>query len=245
MKVYILEDEIKILKYIISLVETSPYLQIIGYSSQIEKAQYEIPILKPELILSDIQLSDGSSFSLFEKIDISDSQIIFITAYNQFAIDALNLGAFAYLLKPIDEELFNKTIERCFHKQEQHKFDKNRFELMSNYSTKQTINKIALKSFDYTQIISISAIIYCHSDKGYTTFYLENNTNIVVCKVLKEYETLLPKDIFIRCHQSYLVNVNYISKYYKDGNLELTNKKLIPVSERRKEFVLDFLNHLI
>jgi len=245
MKVYILEDEINILKHIISLVEAIPYLQIVGYSAEISKAQIEIPNMKPDLILSDIQLTDGSSFTLFQNIDISDIPVVFITAYNQYAIEALNIGAFAYLLKPIDTEIFNETLDRCFQKKEQFRFERNQMELARNhYTEKETIKRIALKSIDYTQIIQISDIVYCQSDKGYTTFFLNDGNKIVVSKVLKEYETLLPATVFIRCHQSFLVNVNYISKYYKDGNLQLTTKDLIPVSERKKEIVLDYLNQI-
>lgn len=245
MKVYILEDEINILKHIISLVEAIPYLQIVGYSAEISKAQTEIPNLKPDLILSDIQLTDGTSFTLFQNIDIADIPVIFITAYNQFAIEALNIGAFAYLLKPIETEVFNETLDRCFQKKEQFRFEKNQMDLARNhYTEKETIKRIALKSHDYTQIIQISDIVYCQSDKGYTTFFLNNGNKIVVSKVLKEYETLLPATVFIRCHQSFLVNGNYISKYYKDGNLQLTTNDLIPVSERKKEIVTDYLNQI-
>ncbi|SFN07580.1 two-component system, LytT family, response regulator [Paenimyroides ummariense] len=245
MKVYILEDEINILKHIISLVEAIPYLQIVGYSAEISKAQIEIPNMKPDLILSDIQLTDGSSFTLFQNIDISDTPVIFITAYNQYAIEALNIGAFAYLLKPIETEVFNETLDRCFQKKEQFRFERNQMELARNhYTEKETIKRIALKSVDYTQIIQIADIVYCQSDKGYTTFFLKDGNKIVVSKVLKEYETLLPATVFIRCHQSFLVNVNYISKYYKDGNLQLTTKDLIPVSERKKEIVIDYLNQI-
>lgn len=245
MKVYILEDEINILKHIISLVEAIPYLQIVGYSAEISKAQIEIPNMKPNLILSDIQLTDGSSFTLFQNIDISDIPVIFITAYNQYAIEALNIGAFAYLLKPIDTEVFNETLDRCFQKKEQFRFERNQMELARNhYTEKETIKRIALKSIDYTQIIQIADIVYCQSDKGYTTFFLNDGNKIVVSKVLKEYETLLPATVFIRCHQSFLVNVNYISKYYKDGNLQLTTKDLIPVSERKKEIVIGYLNQI-
>jgi two-component system, LytTR family, response regulator len=245
MKVYILEDEINILKHIISLVEAIPYLQIVGYSAEISKAQTEIPNLKPDLILSDIQLTDGTSFTLFQNIDIADIPVIFITAYNQFAIEALNIGAFAYLLKPVDTEIFNETLDRFFQKREQFRFERNQMDLARNhYTEKETIKRIALKSHDYTQIIQISDIVYCQSDKGYTTFFLNNGNKIVVSKVLKEYETLLPATVFIRCHQSFLVNVNYISKYYKDGNLQLITNDLIPVSERKKEIVTDYLNQI-
>ena len=92
MKVYILEDETNILKYLISLVEALPFVQIVGYASEIAKAEKEIPVLQPELILSDIQLADGNSFTLFSRIKTDSLQIIFITAFNQFAMEALNLA---------------------------------------------------------------------------------------------------------------------------------------------------------
>lgn len=244
MKVYILEDEINILRYIISLVENIPYLQIVGYSAEVAKAKKELPELNPDLILADIQLRDGSSFQIFEDLDI-DTQIIFVTAYDQFAIDALNLGAFGYLLKPIDPTTFNQTLDKCYRKQEQFRFDKNQFQLSDNHlKDNEPISRIALKSFDYTQIVQIADIVYCQSDKGYTTFYFKDGNKIMVSKVLKEYEGLLPSSMFLRCHQSYLVNVNYITKFYRDGNLELSTKQLVPVSDRKKEIVLDYINNM-
>jgi two-component system LytT family response regulator len=87
--------------------------------------------------------------------------------------------------------------------------------------------------------------VYCQSDKGYTTFHLIDGSKILVSKVLKEYENLLPNTIFIRCHQSFLVNVNYITKYFKDGQLELSTKQLIPVSDRKKEIVQAYINRMI
>ena len=144
------------------------------------------------------------------------------------------------------DELFNKTLDRCFQKQEQFKFDKHQFQLVDNhYSEKEPISRIALKSFDYTQIVQIMDIVYCQSDKGYTTFHLIDGSKILVSKVLKEYENLLPNTTFLRCHQSFLVNVNYITKYFKDGQLELSTKQLIPVSDRKKEIVQAYINRMI
>jgi two component transcriptional regulator, lytTR family len=242
MKVYILEDEINILKYLISLVEALPFVQIVGYASEIAKAEKEIPVLQPELILSDIQLADGNSFTLFSRIKTDSLQIIFITAFNQFAMEALNLGAFAYLLKPIDKTTLNDTLLRCYQKQEQYKFNQHQMQLaMQYYTEKKEVTKLALKTADCIQIVPVQDIVYCQSDKGYTTFYLADKQQIVVSKVLKEYESLLPETQFVRCHQSYLVNSTYIKKYYKDGLLELTTGHTLPVSDRKREYVQDFL----
>lgn len=245
MTVYILEDEINILKHIMALVNEIPYLQVVGYSGEIAKAQEEIPSLQPELILADIQLKDGNSFTLFSRIDVTASQIIFITAYDQYALQALNLGAFAYLLKPIETTVFEEAVDRCFKKSEQQKFNQHQLEIAANhYKGGTRPRRVALRSAEYTQIIDIEDILYCKSDRGYTTFYLKNGSSILVSKVLKEYEALLPEETFIRCHQSYLVNGNYVSKYYKEGYLEMFNGETVPVSDRKREVVLSFIDKI-
>ncbi|MBC9930625.1 LytR/AlgR family response regulator transcription factor [Chitinophaga qingshengii] len=245
MTVYILEDEINILKHLMALVDEIPYLQVVGYAGDIAKAQTEIPALQPELILADIQLKDGNSFTLFSRIDVSSSQIIFITAYDQYALQALNLGAFAYLLKPIETAALNEATDRCFKKSEQQKFNQHQLEIAAtHYKGGSKPRRIALRSAEYTQIIDIEDILYCKSDRGYTTFYLKNGSSILVSKVLKEYEALLPEETFVRCHQSYLVNGNYVTRYYKDGYLEITNGEKVPVSDRKKEVVLGFIDRI-
>ncbi len=245
MKTYILEDEINILKYILSLVNEISYLQVVGYATDIRKAEAEIPLLQPELILADIQLKDDNSFNLFNKIQ-TEAHIVFITAYHQYAIDALNLGAFAYLLKPVDTVLFNETMERCYKKDASHKLDKQQVQLAAGYYNKQEKPcRIALRSSDVVEIVDIADILYCRSDKGYTTFFMTGNRKIIVSKVLKEYDGLLPEESFIRCHQSYLVNIQYIRRFYKEGQIELHTGERIPVSDRKKGMVINFIEKLL
>lgn len=245
MTVYILEDENNILKHILSLVEAIPYLQVVGFAGDIQKAERDIPALKPELILADIQLRDGNSFNLFNRIDISNSQVIFVTAYDHYAIQALNLGALAYLLKPIDTVQFNEAVEKCLLNKEKQKLAQYQLEIVNNYyAGDHRPRKIVLRSFEFTQIAAINDILYCSSDKGYTTFFMNGEKPLLVSKILKDYESLLPGDIFIRCHQSYLVNVNYILRYYKEGWLEMSNGDKVPVSERKKEIVTNYINKL-
>jgi two-component system LytT family response regulator len=244
MKIYILEDEVNIQHYLFSLVDKIPYLQLVGFSAEIEKAAREIPIIQPDLVLADIQLKDGNSFTLFEKIAL-DFHLIFITAYNQYAIQALNLGAFGYILKPVDERIFFETIEKCYKKQETFRFKEQQIQIAERiFKQDKSIQKIALKNSDATYIVAFDEIVYCSSDKGYTTFILKDGSNILVSKVLKEYEVLLPNEKFIRCHQSYLVNSSCIKTYYKDGFLEMNNKHKIPVSDRRKSQIIQFFENI-
>ena len=105
----------------------------------------------------------------------------------------------------------------------------------------QKIERIAVKNTEGIELILTANILYLQSDKGYTTFYLENGDQILVSKVLKTYEELLPPSLFVRCHQSYLVNSHYIKKYLKEGILELTTGERIPVAERRRELVQQWL----
>ena len=242
MKVYILEDEPNILRYLITLVEKLPFAQTVGYSSNIATARQEIPALSPDLVLSDIQLSDGNSLTLFSEIETEHLQLIFITAYSQFAIEALNLGAFAYLLKPIEETFFNQTLLRCYQKKEQFKVAASQLQLALQYiADKNQISRISLSTAEGIDVVPIEKIVYLQSDKGYTTFYLDDGKKILVSKVIKVYEGLLPSSQFIRSHQSYLVNARYVRKYYKEGVLELTTSERIPVAERRREQVQKWL----
>jgi two-component system, LytTR family, response regulator len=245
MTVYLLEDEINILRHMIALIQEIPYLQMVGYSSSVEKAARELGQLNPELILADIALQDGSSFEVFKGREIQ-AHIIFITAHQQFAIDALNLGAFAYLLKPVEESALYAAIDKCFRKAEEYRFSRQQIELSAGYfSDRKQPARLALKSISHTQIVRIDDIIYCHSDRGYTTFFVVGEKPLMVSRVIREYEPLLPSSQFLRCHQSYLVNVGYIKKYFAEGYIEMNNGTIIPVSARKKTYVREFLDHIV
>ncbi|GAA3977602.1 hypothetical protein GCM10022246_32370 [Pedobacter ginsengiterrae] len=247
MKLYILEDEIRILQHILQIVNRIDYLEVIGSSAEIAVAAKEIPALKPDIILADIRLKDGDSFHLFHEIGINDFQVVFLTAYDQYAIQALNLGAFGYLLKPIDEVSLTALLHKCFHHREHEKFEQQQLAVSRDYYLAQGLGaskRIALKSVEFIEVVSIEDIMYCKSDKGYTTFYLNNGHDILVSKGLKEYESLLTPFGFLRCHQSYLVNFKYVKKYYREGYLQMENKESIIVSSRKKEEVLRYLENI-
>lgn len=247
MKVYILEDEVLILKHIIHVLEQIPFVQIVGYSDEVLKAKTEIETLLPDLVLADIRLKDGDSLQLFSTFEKISFQIIFLTAFDEYAIQALNLGALGYLLKPLDEEELKTILEKSYQRQQLEKVEHQQINLATqHYHTREASNqkRIALKSLEYIEIVNIEDIIYCKSDKGYTTFYLNNKQEILVSKGLKEYDELLEPYGFIRCHQSYLVNFKYIKKYYKEGYLQLDNHENIPVSSRKKEEVVRYLENI-
>lgn len=247
MKIYILEDEIRILQHILQIVNKIDYLEVVGAAAEISQAAKDIPLLKPDIILADIRLKDGDSFQLFHEIGLHDFQVVFLTAYDQYAIQALNLGAFGYLLKPIDEVALIALLNKCFHHSELEKFEQQQLAVSREHYLAQGVaatKRIALKSVEYIEIVAIEDIMFCKSDKGYTSFYLNNEREIVVSKGLKDYENLLTPFGFLRCHQSYLVNFRYVKKYYREGYLQMENKAHILVSSRKKEEVMRYLENI-
>ncbi|MDR2230783.1 DNA-binding response regulator [Elizabethkingia ursingii] len=246
MRVYVLEDEENIRNYILSILREIPDIEVVGYTDQVKTALEEIPELEPHLILADIQLKDTISFRLFDTLDIEKYKVIFITAFSHYSIQALNLGAIGYLLKPIADDELKAAIQKVIDKNEAYLVQQSQLQLANNYIEKpKEVNRIVLKNRDYLQIILCDDIVYCEGDKGYTTFFLNNEPGVLVSKVLKEYETLLSPAHFIRCHQSYLVNMNYVTRYFKEGYLQLKTGVKIPVSARKKDDVLKYLEQYL
>jgi len=247
MKLYILKDEMRILQHILQIVKKIDYLDVVGFAGEIAIASKEIQTLKPDIILADIRLKDGNSFDLFNEIGVANFQVIFLTAYDQYAIQALNLGAFGYLLKPIDDLVLINTLNKCFHHRKHEAFGEQQIAIAREHYLSQGVaagKRIALKGVEFIEVIAIDQIMFCKSDKGYTSFYLDNGREIVVSKGLKEYESLLTPFGFLRCHQSYSVNFKQVKKYYREGYLQMENKESIPVSSRKKEEVLRYLENI-
>lgn len=197
----------------------------------------------PGLIFMDIMLKDGSSFELFEELNIQNSQIIFLTAYDQFAIKAIKRCALDYLLKPIDLEELTKAVEKAkmfILKNEKHTQQLNVFHL-----NKEIVSKIVLPSIDGLSFLNISDICYMQSEGSYTTFYMNDDKKYVVSKQIKEYEDLLEDNGFFRVHQSFVINLMYIKKYIKGagGSVIMENGKEIQVAIRRKEEFLKRINN--
>ncbi|PST82668.1 DNA-binding response regulator [Pedobacter yulinensis] len=247
MKLYILEDETLIAQHILQIVNKIAYLKVVGMAGEIYTAKKEIALLKPDLVLADIRLKDGDSFQLFDEMESLDFQVIFLTAYDQYAIRALNLGAFAYMLKPVDELSLTAWLNKCYQHREEEAVASHQLAVAREHYLAQGITatkRIALKSLECIEVVSLDDVLYCKSDKGYTTFYLCGGREILVSKGLKDYESLLTPFGYIRCHQSYLVNFKFVKKYYREGYLEMENKEKILVSSRKKEEVLRYLENI-
>lgn len=242
-KALIIDDEVnncENLKNILAKYCPEVEVQAMGYSA-IEGMEL-IQTHKPELVFLDIQMPDGTGFDLLEKIPDPDFKVIFVTAYNEYAIKALRISAIDYLLKPVDildlKAAVSKALEGKMNE------EKEAIEnYISNISRENGERKIALPTAERILYVVISDIIRFQGESNYTHVYLASGKHVLVSRTLKEYEELLTENGFIRTHQSHMVNEKHVKSYEKQdgGYLELTDGSQVGISRQRKEHVLTLL----
>jgi two-component system LytT family response regulator len=241
MNTLVVEDKAYIRKALLNLLElVESEIRVIGECESVQDAVVVANACKPELIFLDINLTDGSAFDFLAQTENLNFKVIFITAYEEYALQALKMGAVDYLLKPVDIDELQIALKKV--------------EKLPIAEQKQQINtvkklwndegdKLILSLHDSFQVIDLNELMFCESDKGYTTFYCSNNKKYVVSKTLKEFEERLSEASFTRPHQSFMVNLKFINKYDKSGIIHLKNGQEIPVSSRKKESFLTTLLH--
>lgn len=240
----IVEDEIGAklnLENLIPLVSNN--IDIVASADSVETAVKCINDYQPDFVFMDVQIKGGSGFDVLEQVDFKKFKIIFVTAFENYALKAFQFSATDYLLKPIDEDDLRRTIEKI----EDEKKD-NQPELIESLLKNLNSNSdkekfIIVNSIKSVERFLLSEIIYCESFRNYTTFYLQNGEEIVSSKSLKEYENILNDEEFIRAHRSFIVNKDCIRKFEKEegGMLVLSDGKKIPVSQRKREHVMKSL----
>ena len=241
-RTFIIEDEKNIQDELIMLLEKDPDIVIVGTCTSVKEALLILPKIKVELVLMDIQLDDGRSFEILEKLDEIPFDIIFITAYDEFAIKAIKIGALDYILKPVDpDELFGAV--NLFKEKADRKISAEQRKLLLLHSEKNSpVQKITLRTAEQIFFDNTDQIRYCKGEGNYTTFYLENHKEIICSKTLKEYQNILPEENFVKTHQSYIVNKKSVDFYSHNHGVVLKDGVSIPVSVRRREEVLNLLS---
>lgn len=226
------------------IVNHHPEIEIIGTATSVVEASKLIQKKQPDILFLDIMLGDGTGFDILEIIPNLTSKIIFVTASDEFAIKAFKFAAIDYILKPYATEDLALAIAKASN---QIAPEKEQLAVLKQRITNTSKpKKISLATSEKIVIVDLASIIRCESDNNYTTFYLENNTTILVSKTLKFYADLLLEHHFLRVHQSHLVHLKFIKAFIKSdgGYLVLTNNKTIPVSVRKRGEVLAALNSL-
>lgn len=198
---------------------------------------------KPDLVFLDIEMPRLNGFDLLKSLPVIDFEIIFTTAYDDFAIQAFKVSAIDYLLKPIERDELTKAVEK-FKKHRADRDFENRFMVfLSKYgrAEKGNLGKVALPTQEGFEFIDQGIIVRCESDSNYTTVVLEGEKNIVVSRTLKDVESMLDSTSFVRVHHSHLINLRHIRKYHKGsgGVIVMDNGDNVSVSRSKKGEFLD------
>ena len=204
---------------------------------------------KPDVIFLDIQMPDGSGFRLLEEFGEVDFEIIFTTAFDQYAIKAIKYSALDYLLKPIVPQELIVAVEKVEARKiaKNANLNKNIDVLLDNLrASPKESPKIILSTAEKIHVIKIDDIIRCESDNYYTNFFFSDGNKLLISKTLKENESVLKEHNFIRPHKSHLVNAKYIKGYMKHdgGYIVMSDDSKIPVSRRKKESMIEIINNL-
>ena len=233
--VVVIDDESKARETIVNILGLSrSSLTIVGEADSVASGFDLIYRTQPDLVLLDINLTDGTGFDLLKKFNGFQFKLIFITAHEEYAIQAFKFSAVDYILKPVVASDLLNAVEKAGKAIQQEETELKISALLANLDK---IKKIVLKTAESIHIIHVKNIIRCEADVNYTNFYLDNGERLIVSRTLKEFAEMLEPAGFFRTHQSHLVNLDHISRFDKTegGHLVLADDSIVPVSSRKRE----------
>ena len=201
---------------------------------------------KPDLLLLDVEMGDGTGFDLLAMYGELDFKVIFVTGHDAYAIKAFKFGAIDYLLKPVDPEELIKAIQKAksaITLEEQRVQVSN---LVDNKSRSASDQKILLKDTENVYLVEVKDIIRCESETNYTKFFLSDGRKLTISKTLKEYDSLFEDQSFFRAHQSHLINLRHFDRYEKKegGIVHMKDGSTLPVAVRKKDALMQALAEL-
>jgi len=212
-------------------------VEVIGTFTKPDQAIEKINLLQPDILFLDIEMPGINGFSLLKKIEHKNFDVVFVTAYDHYAIKAIRFSALDYLVKPVDVDELKATVDRAVQKKNT-TLPNQRLELLLDQLSqpKKNFSRIAIPSHEGIQFIKVDDIIYLEANANYTHIYTIQNNKYVVSRTIKDFEEILPVEIFIRIHNSYIINKDYLEKYIRGegGQVVLSNGVVLDVAKRKK-----------
>ncbi|RQO79861.1 DNA-binding response regulator [Pedobacter sp. KBW01] len=232
-------DNLKIL-----LAKHCPDIKVVACATTIDEAFTQVNLHQPDLLFLDIQMGKTTGFDLLNKLTVKTFEVVFVTAYDNYGIQAVKFAALDYLLKPVDPDELKIAVAKAEIriKNKVHGEQLN-FLLSQIKKSEPAIPKIALPQQHEIRYVSVGDIVRCVADNTYTFFFLANDDRVLISKPLKEYSDLLKPHGFIRTHQSHLVNPKFVKSWLKEdgGTLLMDSGDKIPVSKPNREMVKELL----
>lgn len=228
------------------ILQHCPEVDIIATCDDPAKGIVAIETMKPNLVFLDIEMPLINGFTLLQQLTYKNFELIFVTAYDHYAIKAIRFSALDYLVKPVEIDDLTNAVNKAMEKRNE-ATPNNRLELLLEniVSAKAKFKRIAIPTTQGLHFIKIDEIIYLEASINYTKFFLTQQEKHTVSKTLKEFEDILPEDTFIRIHNSYLINKNFVEKYVRGdgGQVILTDGTMLDVSKRKKADFLKAIGH--
>ncbi len=224
-----------------ALLKYCPEISVVAEANSVESGIEAIQKHAPALVFLDIEMPDGTGFKLLEFFGDPTFDVVFVTAYDHYAIRAIRFSALDYILKPINVVELRQAVNRL--SQRKKKDQRILWQFLQNSGSALPEKKIALATGDKIEFCKIGQIIRCQSDGNYTNFYFVDAPTLLVSKTLNDFEEILDGYGFIRTHKAHLVNLMFVRSFHKNdgGYLKMTDNTSVPVSRRKKEEILERL----
>ncbi len=246
-KTLLVDDEPgNIIAMVQMLTQYCPNVEIVAQASNISDAAIAIAKHQPQLVLLDIEMPNGNAFDLLNNIAPIHFEVVFVTAYNIYAIQAFKYSAIDYLLKPVNIDELKNAVNKAYSRLEKNSLNLRIDSLLSNINNKEPNHKkIGIPTLDGIEFDEVENIIYLKADNNYTHIACKNKAKIIASKPLKEFEDILPKHIFCRVHNSFIININHIKKYHKGrgGYVIMDDDTNIEVAVRKKDELFKMILH--
>jgi two-component system LytT family response regulator len=242
LKTIIVDDERDAVEFISSIIgEYCPSLEISGKAYNVNEGVTIIREKKPDLVFLDVEMPNGTGFDLLGQFPEKDFDVVFITAFNHYAIKAIKFSAVDYILKPININEFIEAVVRVTNKRKEKPYKPNESLKVLMENLKSSVpSRLAIPTADGMEYLNPREIIRIEADRSYSWFFLSTNRKILVSKHLKEFQELLGDRYFFRSHNSHLINLKFVKKFIRKegGYIEMSDGSLIPVSRNKKELFL-------
>jgi two-component system LytT family response regulator len=245
-KVLIIDDENRTRDFVKKMIDSFQLdLEVFTDGENVETGIEAINRIQPDIVFLDIQMPDGTGFDVLNSIETKRFEVIFITAYQEYAIKAIKFSALDYILKPIDAEELHSAILTAIDSVDFKKEDL-QYEALENNIQPGNRRKLVLKTQECVYIVDLMEIIRCEADKNYTFFFLNNGKKILVSRTLKDFETMLNGYGFFRIQQSHLINLDYLDRYdkHQGGAIIMKDGSALPLSPAKKDQFFKLLERL-
>ncbi|MCD4694995.1 MAG: LytTR family DNA-binding domain-containing protein [Bacteroidales bacterium] len=241
LKTIIVDDEQDAVSFIKSIIqEYCPKLEVVGTANSAKDGSKLIINKTPDLVFLDVEMPHGSGFDLLANFPDNTFDVIFVTAFNHYAIKAIKFSAVDYILKPININEFIKAVDKVVDSKASNQGRHENFSTLLENIRSTLPGKLAIPTAEGMEYLNTKEIMRVEADRSYSWFFMADRRKILVSRNLKEYQELLSDRNFFRTHNSHLINLEYVKKYirHEGGAVELTDGSQVPISRGKRDIFL-------